>query len=124
MLKEEIKQVYEEVISLYKGNPPQLIFGKELLGHTPKEGMAMNWGENCILINPDLEWEEVELQKAFCHELGHFIHCGWIIKQLKESLKKFEEEVKDFTNKETCEEIADYLGVRFYLEKVHNKNLK
>ena len=114
MLQREIKQVFREVISCYRGNSPQLLFGKSLLGHTPKEGMAMNFGENCILVNPQMNWNKIELQKAFCHELGHFVHCQWIMKH------PTIENRDEFLNVKSCEEIGTYLGNKLYLEKVKN----
>ena len=112
MLQKEIRRIFREVVSCYRGNSPQLLFGKSLLGHTPKEGMAMNWGLNVILVNPQMNWNKLELQKAFSHELGHFIHCQWIMKH------PTIENVNEFLNVKSCEEIGTYLGNKLYLEKV------
>jgi len=112
MLQKEIRRIFREVVSCYRGNSPKLIFGEELLNHKPKLGMAMNWGLNVILVNPQMNWNKLELQKAFSHELGHFVHCQWIMKH------PTIENVNEFLNVKSCEEIGTYLGNKLYLEKV------
>ena len=119
MNNQKIEQVFQEVLNVYKYEPPTLVFGnsiKDIYGteHKVPYGMAMNFKKNVIFIIPDIicGWTKKEVVVGMLHELGHFLHAFWLFKMKEKNLIS-QKDVDEYSQK-SGEDIADYLAIKMW----------